>query len=77
MPNAALRTFTGAGISGGATRDCLLYLPEKTGQTYRGIQTCTDTSSGTPSTWPATVTIDGPLVFSAGVAQSFQFCLGD
>lgn len=80
-PNAALRTFTGAGISGSATRDCRLYLPKRTGQTYSGIQTCTDTYSGQPSTWPATVTIDGPLAFTfddgAGAAQSFRFCNGD
>ena len=56
-------------------------LPEKTGQSYRGIQPCTDTSTGAPSTWPATVTRDASLAFTfddgAVASQSFRFCQGD
>ncbi len=79
--NAAMRTFTGAGISGSGTRDCILYLPEHSGKTYRGIQTCTDTDSGTSGTTPLTLTLDGNLAFTMNEGpdhtQSLRFCDGD
>ena len=80
-PNAGLREFTGAGFNGSATRDCTFYAPERDGDSFRGIQTCTDTYSGTPSTTALTVTLDGDdgftLTEGPDDVQSFAFCQGD
>ncbi|MFZ3583510.1 hypothetical protein ACOI1H_15235 [Loktanella sp. DJP18] len=80
-PHAGLREFTGAGFNGPATRDCTFYAPKRDGDSFRGIQTCTDTDSGTPSTTPLTVTLDGDLAFTLTEGpddtRSFAFCQGD
>ena len=80
-PNAGLREFTGAGFNGSATRDCTFYAPFRDGDTFRGIQTCTDTYDGQRSTVPLTVTLQDDLgvtlTEAPGDTQSFQFCQGD
>ncbi|WP_152460908.1 hypothetical protein [Palleronia sp. THAF1] len=45
-PNAAIRVYDGAGISGSATRDCTLDVTEVDGPLYGGTNTCTDTYDG-------------------------------
>ena len=80
-PNAAIREFTGAGFNGSSTRDCTFYAPAREGDMFQGIQTCTDTYTGTLSTVPLTVTLDGEggftLTEGPDDTQSFAFCQGD
>ena len=80
-PNAGLRDFTGAGFDGSATRDCTFYAPFRDGETFRGMQTCTDTTSGQRTTAPLTVTLLDDLAVTLteapGDSQTFRFCEGD
>ena len=80
-PNAAIREFTGAGFGGSATRDCEFYAPFRDGDTFRGMQTCTDTYSGQRSTVPLSVTLSGAdgftLTEGPDETQTFRFCQGD
>ena len=80
-PNAGLREFTGSGFNGSTTRDCSFYAPFRDGDSFRGVQTCIDTYTDTPSTVPLTVTLTGDLGFTLTEgpddSQSFQFCQGD
>ena len=80
-PNAGLREFTGAGFNGSATRDCIFYAPNREGDAFRGIQTCTDTYDGRRTTVPLTVTLlaDLGVTLTEGPddVQTFAFCQGD
>ena len=80
-PNAAIREFSGAGFMGSATRDCEFYAPFREGDTFKGMQTCTDTYSSQRSTVPLAVTLNAPdgftLTEGPDDTQSFRFCQGD
>lgn len=77
--NAAVRIWTGSGLSGSATRDCRPTIRSRDGRTYRVSNSCENTYDGSRTSASQTITVPDPTRFTlteGGEArvQRFRLC---
>lgn len=77
--NAAIRIYTGRGISGSATRDCRATITSRKGSSFAVDQSCIDTYSSKRSTAAQSISIEDARHFSLRegnekFALAFQLC---
>jgi hypothetical protein len=78
-PNAAIRRYDGAGLSGAHTRDCRATVLSHQGRTYEVDQSCIDAGAGPAprSSERQTIVIENNLEFTlrrAAGEQTFKYC---
>lgn len=77
--NAAIRIYTGTGISGSSTRNCRATIRSREGNTFTADQSCVDTYSSKRSTTTQSIVISDARHFSLREGDekstsSFQLC---
>lgn len=72
-PNAAIRIYNGAGLSGSATRDCRATISSQDGNRYRVDQSCENTYDGKRTSELQSISVPDDQSFSMDGA-SFERC---